>query len=324
MKDETTFRKEKRSDFALQQDYERDRAASSAIKRKFDHLRRYMSPETRPRGKLATRHRGQDITADRLVAVAISEIFRGGSSVRLRTELATGVQYHGINKSLKKSHDKLNGKIILCDDIDPDIVEVHVPRWKDTGDFLKTIGWLLGCIKHFGDNARPFTLNLSDSVIEKASSSPDGFTSYLQKALKRNLSRAYKRLDISTPPEFFFWVEAHKVSRPHLHGVIIFPTEAAQIAVYRAMRDAIKLSGGDWKGPGHQLVVKSFLRRNPFGWAWYVSKLKETTQLNLKIISGVSGNPSTVAVTAGLNRLSKEAYEKARQRGEILSGYGAS
>jgi hypothetical protein len=149
-----------------------------------------------------------------------------------------------------------------------------------------------------GDHGTPrtFTLNPGHDAIARARASNDnGFASWFQKRIKRELDLALGR---SIP--FVFGVDVTRSGRPHLHGMLACNDDELP-AVERALRRA----GGTWKAGHVEKQVKTDIVWNTDGWSNYSGR-------NLAAARKVVGS-SVIAGTGALRSEAKALHERLRR-----------
>lgn len=267
-------------------------------------------------GKFAPSTRREDIVTDQALAYEIIDLFKEGKTVLASKKMTHGVRYINTYKNGNIIKVKKLTKIYIKD-ASPTITSVCIPRWKDTGPYLKSIAWLSPLIERNND-LYAFTLRLSDDVIQRAMKSQKGFPSFMRDRMQKALS---KITDIRGDSgfEFFFHVEADEGSDPHLHGVIELPKGSDRV-LYEAVRSALKSAGGVVRYT--QLWMTPIYRDNPYGWIGYINKYQHQTAVALKGAIKGGYSPHLSCCTRNLNSLAKERYEKARETGgELLASY---
>jgi hypothetical protein len=169
---------------------------------------------------------------------------------------------------------------------------------------LKALSW--GCSMS-GPGARSLTLHLGDEVIVAAKADPLGFVRHMQMRMARELKRAFRSVDGTVLPEYFFTVEDTDLGRPHVHGGIQLPTEDR---AYRdVVREALKKAGGEshYTETGRQLHMPEL--ETPARWVNYLSKWV--------LGSAVRHDGGKFAATNGIRRQGRAWYVKARS-GEVV------
>lgn len=243
------------------------------------------------------------------------EIFKGiqsslddGRAVRFASRRGASVIQYGYAARQAKA----GRPVELPIDLD-ELIDVWVPAWKHTGDHLKSLAWIMA-LQTLDGVALTFNLNLGSDVIAMAHEAQKargiGFARFVRDRITKKLRAVARSFGIEVP-DFFFWVEADRADRAHLHGVIVMPWGQDMMKVHRKIRRALKAAGGRWRptDSGRQLFTQRI--RYPAGWVGYVTKWANLTRLRI-----ADGN--TVAATSKLRRAAKDWYSHAREGSVVL------
>jgi hypothetical protein len=251
-----------------------------------------------------------DTPTDEEVFKQIQGAFSTYKTVRFARRFGPGVIYRGTTKDLSKKVSDL----ILPDDDDDEGITIWVPEWRHTGDKLKTFAWMM-VLRQEGSRARTLNVNVGPDVIAMARRAREtrgiGFARYLRDRITKRLRMALQPFGLA-PPEFFFWVEADRIDRAHLHGVIILPDHPQILRVTRAIRQALKAAAGHWNPAEHERQVKIKGMYDPLGWAGYAAKWRHVTRLRIE-------DDNTVAASGGLRSRGAAWYREARATGNPIN-----
>jgi hypothetical protein len=240
-----------------------------------------------------------DPLRDEKIFSYISSLARKGQPVRLSVKSA-----HSVSLARKNLADANRAGLSI-------IPDVFVPDWDHSSDLMKMLGWGLAAREL---EATPFTLRVSDTVMDAAHRSRVGPSRYLQDRLARHLRT---RLP-SHAPTFWFAVEQGHSEQAHLHGAMVIPE-----AAHSVVREALASAGGKWEG-GSLRQVHFSRAKNPIKWVAYSTKWLFGTHRRLCAGTGAldvemfTSRSVPIAATQGFRAAARDAYQVGRRSGLVI------
>ena len=191
------------------------------------------------------------------------------------------------------------------------IPDLFVPAWDHSSDLMKMLGWGLAA-REMG--ATPFTLRVSDEILDAARGSRVGPSRYLQDRIARHL-RTRLPNGVAT---FWFAIEQGHWEQAHLHGAILIREGERPI-----VREALMAAGGDWKG-GSVRQVHFSPAKNQIKWVAYSTKWLFGTHRRLSADEGAfdvdlfTDRKVPIAATQSFRAAARTVYQAGRKTGLVI------
>lgn len=231
-------------------------------------------------GKSRARWRA-DKARDNTIFQFISRLLRSKQPVRITNRASDTVRSAEIELARSRSEERAT------------IPSIGLPHWDHTDARLKMLAWGMAS---FDMGAVPFTLRLSELVMENAQSDPRGAARHLQDRIGRHL-----RTRLEQAPAFWFAIETNAWGKPHLHGAIVIPPGKSD-----EVKAALRTAGGS--------VARSLtlsVRRDPAAWVSYATKWFYGTKAKVR-------SETTTAATNLIRVRAREWHERARKSGNVI------